>query len=98
MVLAPTPQVGTTGLTGASWLPSLGWTPVQPNAPMPPASVYPKTSGWTGAWSSVKPVLLIFARLVQIVAAVIWTLQIYFISAFSLWFECLNGGLDTSLR
>ena len=34
-VLAPVPQLGTTGSTGASWLPSLDWTPVLPNVPVP---------------------------------------------------------------
>jgi len=33
---------------------------------------------------------------VQLITAVIWTLQIYSISAFSLRLECLDGGLDVS--
>jgi len=35
MVLAPMPLLGTIGSTGASWLPSLDWTPVLPNVPVP---------------------------------------------------------------
>jgi len=35
MLLAPMPQLGTIGSTGASWLPSLDWTPVLPNVPEP---------------------------------------------------------------
>ena len=50
--------------------------------------------GLAGAGSSVKQVLLDFVALVQSVAAIIWTPQIYSISAFSLCFGDLDGELD----
>ena len=49
---------------------------------------------------SENPVLLSFSdfffAFVQFIAAVIWTLQIYSISDFSLRQKCLYGGLDVS--
>jgi len=54
---------------------------------IPPAlKIAPMPIGLAGAGSSVKQVLLDFVALVQSVAAIIWTPQIYSISTFSLCF------------
>ena len=66
--------------------------------------VYP-TSGYSDYPNSLS-FLCFFVALVQLVAAVIWTFQIYYISAFSLrldiytvgWTPRLDGALDTSSR
>jgi len=79
----------------------LTWFHLAPKLAPMLASVYPVTIGWTDDWASVKSVQLTLHPFVQFVAAIIWILEIYFISGLLLCFsistaDCtchLDGGL-----